>query len=49
MLHLFSLHESGNTALQSAKMINAKNCTEIGFHVDLSGERTFPNQAENLM
>lgn len=49
VLHLFSLHESSNAALQNAKMINAKNCTEIGFHVDLGGERTFPNQAENLM
>lgn len=49
MLHLFSLHKISKIALQSAKAINAKNCKEIGFHVDRSGEKTFPNQAENLM
>lgn len=37
---LFSLRGSSiDTALQSAKVLNAKNCTEIGFHVDPSAER----------
>ena len=40
MLRLLSLCGSGiYAALQSAKVINAKTYTEIGFHVDPSGGR----------